>query len=276
MLRLCVLAVLVAVSSSAEAGGSISFTVGGHRVHIESSRYCRSPSCASVSISGTSRKYVREDNDRAAAAPVTSAPPVTPTVQPSPPTAAPRAQPVVASPPPVYTPAASATQIVAVPPPPPPPVQPVAIPLPPPAPIERPTEAARPAPPITNAAHRVEEEPSDSPIGDWQTGARGMVRIIRCGNALCGYALDSSSNEKGEAILVNMKAKTDRQWTGSVYSRESGDTYYGTIDLKGLNTLRVEACAIGRFYCSGQNWSRVGGQTGALITSRQTRPEPRS
>lgn len=274
MMRLCFLAVLIAVSSSAEAGGSISFTVGGHRVHIESSRYCRSTSCASVSISGAGRKYVRQNEDRNSVAPVIHAPPVAPAVPPPPPVVAPRAQTIVASPPAAYTPAASVTQTVAAPPPPPP--SPVAIPVPPPPPIATPVEAARPMPHITNVSQRIEEELPDSPIGDWQTGARGTVRIVKCGNALCGYVLDSLSNEKGEAILVNMKPKTDRQWSGSVYSQESGDTYYGTIDMKGLNTLRVEACAIGRFYCSGNSWSRIGGQTGALITSRQTRPEPRS
>ena len=35
MKRFCFLAVLIALSSSAYAGGSISFSVGGHRVHIE-------------------------------------------------------------------------------------------------------------------------------------------------------------------------------------------------------------------------------------------------
>ena len=82
------------------------------------------------------------------------------------------------------------------------------------------------------------------------------MRIARCGHALCGYVL-TSSNEKGEAILVNMKPKTERQWTGSVYSQESGATYYGTMAMKGGNTLRVEACAVLRFYCSGNNWSRI-------------------
>lgn len=248
MMRLCFLAALIAFSSSAKAGGSISFTVGGHRVHIESSRYCRSASCASVSISGPGRKDVRQDDVR------NSAP----------------APAIVASPPAVYVPAAAATQTVAAPPPPPP----LVVPAPPP--VARPVEAAPLMPPIISVSQRVEEESSDSPIGDWQTGSRGTVRIAKCGSALCGYALDALSNDKGEAILVNMKANTDRQWTGSVYSQESGDSYYGTISMKGLNSLRVEACAIGRFYCSGNNWSRIGGQTGALITSRQTRPEPRS
>lgn len=114
------------------------------------------------------------------------------------------------------------------------------------------------------------------PVGDWQTEAKGAVRIARCGGALCGYAINASSNEKGETVLINMKPKSDARWAGSVYSKDSGDTYYGTIDLKSPNTLRVEACAFGRFYCTGNNWTRISGNTERLITSRQTSPEPRS
>jgi uncharacterized protein (DUF2147 family) len=84
------------------------------------------------------------------------------------------------------------------------------------------------------------------------------------------------SSDKGEAVLINMKPKTDQRWTGSVYSHDSGDTYYGTMDIKGANTLRVEACALGRFYCSGNNWSRIEGRTERLITSRQVSAQPRS
>ena len=54
MKRFCFLAVLIALSSSAHAGRSISFSVGSHRVHIESSRHCRSvraPRCRSPNAS---------------------------------------------------------------------------------------------------------------------------------------------------------------------------------------------------------------------------------
>ena len=134
----------------------------------------------------------------------------------------------------------------------------------------------RPAAPVARVSHEAEEEVADSPIGDWQTEGKGTVRIAKCGNALCGYVLNSSSGDKGEAILVNMKPNTDRQWTGSVYSQDSGDTYYGTMNLKGINTLRVEACALGRFYCSGNNWSRISGRAESLMTSRQVSGAPRS
>jgi uncharacterized protein (DUF2147 family) len=73
-----------------------------------------------------------------------------------------------------------------------------------------------------------------------------------------------------------MKPKTGTQWTGNVYSHDSGDTYYGTMALQGPNALRVEACALGRFYCSGNNWSRIVIRPERLITSRQFSTEPQS
>ncbi|MET0706788.1 MAG: DUF2147 domain-containing protein [Tardiphaga sp.] len=265
MKRLCSFAVLMALCSSAYAGGSISFTVGGHRVHIESSRHCRSTSCASVSVSGVNERRSRSITDREEVTPVRTAPPVSQTVSPPPaPAPAPPAQTIVASPPTVYKPAASTTQIVAPPPPPPPP------------PVAKPVEPVRPPAPVARVSHEAEEEVADSPIGDWQTEGKGTVRIAKCGTALCGYVLNASSNDKGEAILINMKPKTDRQWTGSVYSQVSGETYYGTMAIKGINTLRVEACALGRFYCSGNNWSRIASRADNWVTSRQVSAEPRS
>ena len=278
MKRFCLLAALILISPSAYAGSSISFSVGGHRVHVEASRYCRSTSCASVSVSGlydSRRKRDRfEDDDRDQAAPVKAVPTV------APPVSNPPAQTIVTAPPPaIYKPAALAQQTVAVPPP-PPPVQQVAIPLPPPpppAPVIRPAEAVRPAPEIARVSHEVEDDVSDTPVGDWQTEGNGAVRIAKCGNALCGYVLNSSSNDKGEAVLINMKPKSDTHWTGSVYSHDSGDTFYGTVKMKGINTLRVEACALGRFYCSGNNWSRITtDRAESLMTSRQVSGAPRS
>ena len=52
MKRFFYLVVLMALSSSAHAGSSFSFVVGGHRIRIEAPRDCNSPSCVSVSIPG--------------------------------------------------------------------------------------------------------------------------------------------------------------------------------------------------------------------------------
>jgi uncharacterized protein (DUF2147 family) len=281
MKRLCFLAVLMALSSSAQAGRSISFSLGGHRVQIESSRHCRSISCTSMSISRRPdwrRKRDRYEGDRDATVPAKPVPSVPQTVSPPAPPAitAPPAKTIVDVPPPAtYTTAASRSQIVAAPPPTePPPVQEISIPVSP-SPVEKPVETAQPALQVERVSHQAEEEPSDSPIGDWQTEGKGTVRIAKCGNALCGFVL-GSSNEKGEAILINMKPKTERQWTGGIYSQDSGETYSGRMSMKGINTLRVEACALGRFYCSGNNWSRITRRADGLVTSRQALSEQHS
>ena len=121
---------------------------------------------------------------------------------------------------------------------------------------------AKPAPQAAPQAARGPEESDDAdidtPIGDWQTeGKGGLVRIEACGEALCGYVLNASTRAKGETVLVNMKAKNVTQWTGNIYSRSSGNNYFGTMTLKEVNTLRVEACAVGKFFCSGNNWTRL-------------------
>ena len=274
MKRLCFLAMLLTLSSSAEAGRSISFSVGSHRVHVESTGHCRSLKCAAVSISKRPNWRHRRDRyegERDVTVPAKPAPSVPQTVSPPEPPAppSPPAKTIVTAPPaPLYTAAASRSLTVD-----PPalisPVKDTSIPLPPAPPVANPVETAPPVPQVERVLHEVEvETTSDSPLGDWQTEGKGTVRIGKCGAALCGFALGPAS-EIGEAILINMKLKKERQWTGGIYSQSSGETYFGTISMKGVNTLRVEACAVGRFYCSGNNWSRITRRADGVQTSRQ-------
>lgn len=293
MKRLCGLLMLVALGSSAHAGQSISFSVAGHRIHIAAPPNCRSASCASVSVSGIYGSRLRRDreDDRDPSTPLAAPAQIS-----APPTPPLPAKPVIAVvPPPRPAPpastvgfdtAASVTKPAALPPLPPvpappqlQPANPVSQPCVAPSaekPLEILPQPSAPAgpPQAVNALH--EQEAADTPVGDWQTEAKGAVRIVRCGAALCGHAIHASSSDKGETVLINMKPKSDSRWAGRVYSKDSGDTYYGTVDLKSPNTLRVEACAFGRFYCTGNNWTRISGNAERLITSRQISPEPRS
>ena len=152
----------------------------------------------------------------------------------------------------------------------------------PPAPLPPPPvkgEHPKPRPPA-----RVEEADSDSdtPVGDWQTDAKtNLVRIETCGAALCGFVLDTATRTRGESVLINMKPKkdSDTEWTGNVYSRTSGNSYYGTMTLKDGKTLRVEACALGSFFCSGNNWTRIDQKPASaedLISSHETAARVRS
>ena len=278
MKRCCYLLMLMLLSSSAYAGESFSFVVAGHRIHLEAPRGCNSASCVSVSIPGiyeTRRKRDRDDDAVPQAAPAKLPAPEPVSIRPSVPPAGKASIVPAASalPPPAVKPVACPTPDTA--PPRPAAVQPSV------APPVAPTAATPPAqdapPKISKVSHRADDEPAETPLGHWQTeGKKGSVRIERCGRALCGYVLNPASNAAGEAVLINMRHKAASEWSGNIYSGDSKDTYYAKIAMQGPNSLRVEACALGHFFCSANVWSRIGGTPQRLITSRQISPEPRS
>jgi len=281
-----------------------SFVFRGHDIHIEAARHCRSLSCVSVLVGDRHNRRDRDDDEVATVR--DSAPPAPAPVQaqpvPAPAQTLPAARAPVA---PVAPPAAivqSAPQPVQAPVqvqpvPPPVQVQPAPMPAPalasapsapavivqaPPAPL--PPPPARVEQPKLQPPAHVEEAESDfdTPVGDWQTeGKTNLVRIETCGAALCGFVFDAATRTKGESVLINMRPKknSDTEWTGNVYSRASGNSYYGTMTLKDGKTLRVEACALGSFFCSGNNWTRIDQKPASaedLISSHETTARVRS
>jgi uncharacterized protein (DUF2147 family) len=310
MKRISVALLLVLLSSTAHARG-YSFSIGGHAIHVEAGRYCRSLSCVSWSDSRPRRSH-RDDDDAVAAAPakpVTAPPACPPVAAPAaaaplaPETAAPRAAPITppltpVAPAPVVQPPVPSTMVIAAAN-----TQPVvksdngkpkdkatveatvtdkpvdspdwakdwSPPKDTPAPVKPASVKAADKPVKAVVAHE-----DDSPLGDWQTeGKKGLVRIEKCGAALCGYLLNETTNTAGEIVLSNMKAKTDAQWAGDIYSRASGNTYHARIIFKQPDTLHVEACAIGRFFCSGNDWTRLP-QPDAVVTARELGASPKS
>jgi hypothetical protein len=285
---------LMALSSPAYAR-DYSFVFRGHDIHIEAARHCHSLSCVSVLVGDRHNRRDRDEDEVATVrdgAPAPAPAPAQAQPLPAPVQTVPAAPRAPMAPPAVMVqPATQPVQIQPVPPPvqaPPAPmpapalasappavaVQPPPAPLPPlPAKVEQP----KPQPPA-----RVEEAESDpdTPVGDWQTEAKtNLVRIETCGTALCGFVLDAATHTKGETVLINMKPKNDTEWTGNVYSRASGNSYYGTMTLKDGKTLRVEACALGSFFCSGNNWTRIEQKPASaddLISSHETAVRVRS
>ena len=283
--RFFYLIVLMVLSSSAYAGHSFSFVVGRHRVRIEAPRHCHSPSCLSVSIPEIRETLDRYDNEAAAAAvaakPLAAAPEAVSARPGVPPAVRPSIDPVASVPAPTSRVelAAAATRDVAAPVTSniqPSRLQP-ATPTPPAT--QPPTDAARSAPDAASRISRIVREADDAaaetPLGDWLTEGKGSVRIERCGRALCGHVLNPSSSDNGEMVLINMKPKAAALWSGKIYSRDSENTYYATIAMSGPDSLWVKACALGRFFCSGNLWSRTG-KPEKLVNSRPSSPEPRS
>ena len=151
---------------------------------------------------------------------------------------------------PAVTPPPAPTVATAPPAPPPPPV---------PAPAPAPVQSAAVAPPAPAAAPTRD---LNSPLGIWLTEEReGKVRIEQCGTNLCGYSVDSKSNQNGEQVLINMKPgkdqNKDQKWSGRILDPNTGSTYDSTIAMKGTDRLRVQGCAFGGMFCGGQTWTRV-------------------
>lgn len=196
-------------------------------------------------------------------APVQAPVAVAPSAPPSPPTATANNAPAEDAliPPPQPAPSAAPT-VAAVPPAPPPPPAPTVAAAPPaplaptaPAPAPAPVQSAAVAPPAPAVAPTRD---LNSPLGVWLTEEKeGKVRIEQCGNNLCGYSVDTKSNQNGEQILINMKPGKDQKWSGRILDPNTGSTYDSTIALKGGDRLRVQGCAFGGMFCGGQTWTRV-------------------
>jgi uncharacterized protein (DUF2147 family) len=91
-------------------------------------------------------------------------------------------------------------------------------------------------------------------LGNWQTeGKKRSIHIEQCGLFVCGYAADSSNEEK---VLVNLKPTSSSEWTGLIVNAESGIMYPSVVILEDALTIRVRACALGITFCEGQIWTR--------------------
>lgn len=190
---------------------------------------------------------------QAPAPPVVAAPPPAP---PAPPPATANAAPADTAvvPPPAPPPAPAPVEQQAAPVAPPPPAA-AAVAPPAPAPAPAPVQSAAVAPPAPAAAPTRD---LNSPLGIWLTEEKeGKVRIEQCGNNLCGYSVDSKSNQNGEQVLINMKPGKDQKWSGRILDPNTGSTYDSTIAMKGTDRLRVQGCAFGGMFCGGQTWKRV-------------------
>jgi uncharacterized protein (DUF2147 family) len=276
MKRFGYLAVLMMLLSSSAHAESFSFMLHGHRILVERPRHCFSRSCLSVTVPGLHGAHpdsgaddIAAASDTAPAKPAAALPSASPSSAPVQARPAP-APPLLASPPAAKSQnvalATTTAQAVASP-------EPVAPALRAEPPNQASSTEKLPAmadPPPATASQQRPSEAADTPLGDWQTeGNKGLVRIEACGAALCGYVVDAATNAKGETILINMRPKGATDWTGTIVSRASDSTYYAKMALTQSNTLRVEACALGRFFCSGNDWSRVVGKPQAWISSRQ-------
>lgn len=286
MRKLLATAAFLLASTAAQA--QYTFDYGGRTIRIDPDRGTVSiPGVYDNTGQGKAKKAKKNETspgqqtpEQAKADPQTPAPPAPAPVA-APPAAeqAPAPAPAAAAPPPAppappptttanNAPAETAVQPPPAPPPAPAPVEQQATPAaaPPPAPTVAAAPPAPPPPPApVQAAAIAPPAPAAAPardlslpLGIWLTEEKeGKVRIEQCGPNLCGYSVDSKSNQNGEQVLINMKPGKDQKWSGRILDPNTGSTYDSTIALKGTDRLRVQGCAFGGMFCGGQTWTRV-------------------
>lgn len=242
MKKLYIIAALLMATTSAHAGGGISFEINGERIRVEAPRNCNALSCIKITAPGYSGTVggidfkgigskSKDDDDFADTTSAKPAAAPAPVQAAAPQPAAP-AQTYVA-PAPAQTVASNAPQADVVAP----------------APVQAPAVVAAPAPAPVAAAPAADPT---SPLGVWATEEnKGNVRIEACGSSLCGYSVKS-----GEKILISMKPEGSK-WTGRIHDPDSGQNYDSTMAMKGTTSLRVQGCAFGGMFCGGQTWKRV-------------------
>ena len=259
----CLFAIAALVMANSAAQAQYTFEYGGKTIRID-------PDRGTVSIPGVfdntrHNKRARSDkgNSRKQTPEQAKSEPQTPGVAPAPAVAKAPSDSVAAKAASPEPPPAAAN---AVPAEPSPPAQSAAAPTPavqsnyPPAATPAPpVVATAPAsPPVPTTASPAPAPRPNSPLGLWLTEEKeGRIRIEQCGANLCGYSVDSKSNQNGEQVFINMKPGKDSKWSGRIVDPNTGSTYDSTIALKGPDTLRVQGCAFGGMFCGGQTWSRL-------------------
>ena len=120
------------------------------------------------------------------------------------------------------------------------------------------------------AAVQVEAAATPSPIGIWKNPKGTVtVRTAACGRAICGRVIAATpeAQEKarrgGTARLVGTEIMSDfmpagrGRWQGMAFIPDLGITADGVMTQTGPNTIEIEGCGLGGYFCKSQVWTRL-------------------
>jgi uncharacterized protein (DUF2147 family) len=114
---------------------------------------------------------------------------------------------------------------------------------------------------------------AEDAIGVWLNPENGSnVEFYRCDAGLCGKIVkvtdgqvrDSNNPDPakrarpivGLLILEGAKQTGDNRWSGTLYNRENGKSYAGTVTVKGRDALELSGCVLA-VLCKTVTWTRV-------------------
>lgn len=106
-------------------------------------------------------------------------------------------------------------------------------------------------------------------FGLWRNPKDSVHIDIRpCGESACGYVVWASDKARRKALegsgkeligqqLFREFVKSQDEWRGRVFVPDLNRTFSGGARLRDGEHLEARGCAIGRFLCKTQIWTRV-------------------
>ena len=121
---------------------------------------------------------------------------------------------------------------------------------------------------LSASAQKAEEA-----IGVWLNPENGSnVEFYRCGAGLCGKIVkvsdgqvrdnnnpDPAKRERpivGLLIMEGARQTGDNRWAGTLYNRENGKTYSGSVIVKSKDSLELSGCVLA-VLCKTVTWTRL-------------------
>lgn len=112
------------------------------------------------------------------------------------------------------------------------------------------------------------------PVGEWRVAdGSAIVRIRKCGAALCGFVASTRSapgkDERnpdpskrnrsviGIEVLISLKPAGSNTWTGTTYNAEDGLYYSATMSMQSEQALQIKGCGPNGGVCGSETWTRV-------------------
>ena len=101
---------------------------------------------------------------------------------------------------------------------------------------------------------------------------KSNVELYKCGGGLCAKITKNPDGQKtddknpdpakrnrpivGLVIMHDGKKTSPNKWAGSLYNRENGKTYAGTVTVKSKDALDLSGC-VALVLCKTVTWTRV-------------------
>lgn len=114
---------------------------------------------------------------------------------------------------------------------------------------------------------------ADDAFGVWLNPENGTnIEMYKCAPGLCAKIVANKDGQKtddknpdaakrsqpivGLVIMADGKKTGDATWDGSLYNRDNGKTYSGTITVKSKDAIELSGC-VAAVLCRKATWTRV-------------------